>query len=211
MRYTRGVHRRLPIRQAGFLATLALVACSGVLSDAPPLTVPLAASMPGEPPEPVPLWRFFANRESTWGYKVSPDGQRLGWIASHARRATVFSRPVGDGQVSIIDTHSPRSVFDFEWAADSRRIFYLQDSDGDERYHVIAEVGTRWDYVITVYDPAFERCPEFPDKTSRLHWSVEDPSQATGTGSQQLEVFRRVRDDLTERITRWVADRAERP
>jgi len=146
MRHTRGALRRLPIRQAGFLATLALVACSGVLSDAPPLTVPLAASMPGEPPEPVPLWRFFANRESTWGYKVSPDGQRLGWIASHARRATVFSRPVGDGQVSIIDTHSPRSVFDFEWAADSRRIFYLQDSDGDERYHVyLASVDAPWE------------------------------------------------------------------
>src|SRR3989442_43161 len=74
----------------------------GRLPDPPRLPVPLAASMPGEAPEPVPLSRFFANRESTWGYKVSPDGQRLGWIASHARRATIFFRPVGDGQVGII-------------------------------------------------------------------------------------------------------------
>jgi len=106
MKHTHGARGRFTIRLAGLFAALALVACSGVLSDTPPLTVPLAASMPGEAPEPVPLSRFFANRESTWGYKVSPDGQRLGWIASHARRATIFFRPVGDGQVGIIDTHS---------------------------------------------------------------------------------------------------------
>jgi len=87
MKHTHGARGRFTIRLAGFFAALALVACSSMLSDTPPLTVPLGASMPGEPPEPVPLWRFFANRESTWGYKVSPDGQRLGWIASHARRA----------------------------------------------------------------------------------------------------------------------------
>ena len=146
MKHTHGARGRFTIRLAGLFAALALVACSGMLSDTPPLTVPLAASMPGEAPEPVPLSRFFANRESTWGYKVSPDGQRLGWIASHARRATIFFRPVGDGQVGIIDTHSPRSVFGFEWAADSRRIFYLQDSDGDERYHVyLASIDAPWE------------------------------------------------------------------
>ena len=74
----------------------------------------------------------------------------------------------------------------------------------------IADVGTRWDYVITVCDAAFERCPEFPAKTCRLHWSVEDPSQATGTTAQQLQAFRRVRDDLAERVRRWLADLTER-
>jgi arsenate reductase (thioredoxin) len=82
---------------------------------------------------------------------------------------------------------------------------------GFHRAKSIADVGTYWDYVITVCDAAFERCPEFPDKTSRLHWSLGDPSQATGTDLQQIEAFRRVRDDLAERITRWVADQAERP
>lgn len=79
---------------------------------------------------------------------------------------------------------------------------------GSHRAKSIAEVGTRWDYVITVCDAAFERCPEFPDKTSRLHWSVEDPSEMTGL--PQIDAFRRVRDDLAERITQWVADQAER-
>jgi arsenate reductase (thioredoxin) len=69
----------------------------------------------------------------------------------------------------------------------------------------------RWDYVITVCDSANERCPIFPQKTSRLHWSFPDPSQATGSEVDRLEVFRRVRDALAERIRQWAADRLERP
>ena len=75
----------------------------------------------------------------------------------------------------------------------------------------LAVVGTRWDHVITVCDAAYEQCPEFDAKTSLLHWSVEDPSRTTGPLSQQLEAFRRVRDDLVERIERWVSERPERP
>ena len=61
-----------------------------------------------------------------------------------------------------------------------------------------------WDYVITVCDAANEACPAFPKKSSRLHWSFEDPSQATGSEEQRLEVFRRVRDQINGRITDWI-------
>jgi arsenate reductase len=61
-----------------------------------------------------------------------------------------------------------------------------------------------WDYVITVCDAANEGCPVFPQKASRLHWSFEDPSRATGSDDQRLEVFRRVRDQINRRITDWI-------
>ena len=61
-----------------------------------------------------------------------------------------------------------------------------------------------WDYVITVCDAANEACPVFPRKSNRLHWSFEDPSQATGSDEQRLEVFRRVRDQIKRRITDWI-------
>jgi arsenate reductase len=61
-----------------------------------------------------------------------------------------------------------------------------------------------WDYVITVCDAANEACPVFPKKSRRLHWSFEDPSQATGSDEQRLEVFRRVRDQIKDRITDWI-------
>ena len=61
-----------------------------------------------------------------------------------------------------------------------------------------------WDYVITVCDAANEACPVFPAKCSRLHWSFEDPSQATGSDEQRLTVFRRVRDQIERRIRDWI-------
>lgn len=79
------------------------------------------------------------------------------------------------------------------------------------RAKALTAVGTRWDYVITVCDAAYERCPEFDAKTSLLHWSIEDPSRTTGPLEQQLDAFRHVYNDLEERILRWVSERPERP
>ena len=73
----------------------------------------------------------------------------------------------------------------------------------------ITEMGLHWDHVITVCDAAFENCPDFSLKTSRLHWSIADPSAVKGTEDVRLEAFRRVRDDLSQRIGRWISERAE--
>jgi arsenate reductase len=67
-----------------------------------------------------------------------------------------------------------------------------------------------WDYVITVCDDANERCPVFPGKTRRLHWSFPDPSRAAGTEEERLGTFRRVRDQIRTRLTAWLADRPAR-
>jgi len=76
---------------------------------------------------------------------------------------------------------------------------------GGHRSKIVDEfVHQPWDYVITVCDAANEACPVFPKKSSRLHWSFEDPSRATGNDSQRLEVFRRVRDQIKRRITDWI-------
>ena len=59
-----------------------------------------------------------------------------------------------------------------------------------------------FDYVITVCDEANEACPFFPGASERLHWSFPDPSKAQGSEAERLEVFRRVRDDIEDRIRR---------
>ena len=61
-----------------------------------------------------------------------------------------------------------------------------------------------WDFVITVCDSANERCPVFPGRVTRLHWGFDDPSAATGTEHERLEVFRRVRDEIEARLRRWL-------
>ncbi len=63
-----------------------------------------------------------------------------------------------------------------------------------------------WDDVITVCDSANERCPVFPARTTRIHWSFEDPSQATGSDEERLAVFRRVRDEIAGRLRAWLAE-----
>ena len=62
--------------------------------------------------------------------------------------------------------------------------------------------------MITVCDGANERCPIFPGRTQRLHWSFEDPSAASGSDDERLAVFRRVRDAIAERLRAWVGERA---
>jgi arsenate reductase len=42
---------------------------------------------------------------------------------------------------------------------------------------IVEFVQQPWDYVITVCDAANEACLVFPKKSSRLHWSFEDPDQ----------------------------------
>lgn len=61
-------------------------------------------------------------------------------------------------------------------------------------------LGEPFEAVITVCDQANEACPVFFGARRRLHWSLPDPSRATGTDEQQLAVYRAVRDDLRRRI-----------
>jgi arsenate reductase len=55
-------------------------------------------------------------------------------------------------------------------------------------------------YVITVCDNAKQRCPVFPRTYKLLHWSLEDPAEATGSHDEKIIVFRRVRDEIRQRI-----------
>jgi arsenate reductase len=68
--------------------------------------------------------------------------------------------------------------------------------------------GQEFDYVITVCDNARERCPVFPVKTERIHWSFDDPGEARGDESAVLAVFRRVRDEIGERLREFIRERA---
>lgn len=67
-------------------------------------------------------------------------------------------------------------------------------------------LGQHFPYVITVCDQANERCPIFPGVVKRLHWSLEDPALATGTDAERLGVFRRIRDEIGERVRSFIAD-----
>ena len=68
------------------------------------------------------------------------------------------------------------------------------DISGQRSKSVDEFAGQQFDYVITVCDNAKGSCPIFPGEAIRLDQSFEDPAAAPL--QEQLEAFRRVRDQL---------------
>lgn len=67
--------------------------------------------------------------------------------------------------------------------------------------------GQQFDCVITVCDNAREACPVFPTAAEQLHWSFEDPAEATGTEEERLRAFRNVRDAISQRLRTFLRTR----
>jgi arsenate reductase len=65
-------------------------------------------------------------------------------------------------------------------------------------------LGQAFDYVITVCDQARQVCPVFPGSHESLHWSYEDPAEATGSEEEIMAVYRSVFTQLGERIHQFV-------
>jgi arsenate reductase (thioredoxin) len=61
-------------------------------------------------------------------------------------------------------------------------------------------------YAITVCSKAERLCPVFPGPVSRLHWPFEDPASFEGTEEDKLAKFREVRDQIEERIMKWLEE-----
>lgn len=68
--------------------------------------------------------------------------------------------------------------------------------------------GKQYEYVITVCDEsAGERCPIFPGKAERLHWTFEDPAGFQGSPEDRLMKTRMVRDQIYQRVHTFVEER----
>ena len=61
-----------------------------------------------------------------------------------------------------------------------------------------------FDLVVTVCDNAKESCPVFLGAKDTLHWPFDDPADATGTDDEKMIVFRRVRDEIKDKIQTYL-------
>jgi arsenate reductase len=64
--------------------------------------------------------------------------------------------------------------------------------------------GQPFEWFITVCDEAQKNCPVLPGAGHVGHWSIEDPSLATGTPEERLAVFRRSRDHIRDRLRLFI-------
>ena len=62
------------------------------------------------------------------------------------------------------------------------------------------------DLVITLCGDADARCSLIYGRLGRHHWPLPDPAKATGTDDDILVVFRRVRDDIEQRVHTLVGE-----
>ena len=74
------------------------------------------------------------------------------------------------------------------------------DISGNQPEHVGVHLDQPWDLVVTVCDSAKEACPAFPGPVPKLHLSFDDPAAAGGTDDEKMTVFRRVRDEIRDRL-----------
>jgi arsenate reductase len=74
------------------------------------------------------------------------------------------------------------------------------DISGGRPEAVGAYLDEPWDLVVTVCDAARESCPAFPRPVPKRHVSFDDPAAAAGTEEERMTVFRRVRDEIRDRL-----------
>jgi arsenate reductase len=64
--------------------------------------------------------------------------------------------------------------------------------------------GQQFDHVITLCGSANEQCPLFFGGVTRVHIGFDDPSRLSGSDDEVLPEFRRVRDEIREKLTEYL-------
>lgn len=112
---------------------------------------------------------LFGNPERT-APALSPDGQRLAWLAPDTNNVLqVWVETVGKDDKKIVTADKRRGIRQYFWARNNRVLLYLQDSDGDENFHVYGvdlQSGNVRDYTPFqgVRAQVTNLNPEFPDE-----------------------------------------------
>jgi arsenate reductase len=64
----------------------------------------------------------------------------------------------------------------------------------------------KMDIVITLCGNAEESCPWTPPEIRRIHWPIADPVGTIGSEEQIMKEFRRARDEIKEKVIKFIAE-----
>ena len=79
------------------------------------------------------------------------------------------------------------------------------DISGNRSKYIDELKNINFDYCITVCDHANEHCPIFPGKTKVVHCGFDDPPRLAKQAANEqeiLEIYRRVRDEIRDFVSR---------
>lgn len=132
--------------------------------------------------------------------KISPDGKLLAYLAPAANGViNVWIKTPGKEDDRVVTGSDKRSIYGYQWAMNSRHILYLQDSDGDENFHIFAtDIGTQTTRNLT------------PFKGAKAQNILVDPAHPNkilaGINVRDKRFFDMYRIDLLTGKSRKVAD-----
>ena len=113
---------------ASLFAVIYLSGCA-IAPTHPSLT---SASLPAL----IPVRDFVADRESTGGYSVSPDGQKLAWMGTSGITPALWVKSIAKvGAKDDAKAFLTRARY-YRWSADSQYLAIVTDSGGDENAHI---------------------------------------------------------------------------
>ncbi|UCH79067.1 MAG: S9 family peptidase, partial [Candidatus Coatesbacteria bacterium] len=88
-----------------------------------------------EEPELIPREVLFGNA-SRDRPRVSPEGERLAYLAPYEGVMNVWVRTLGAADDRPVTVEATRPITNFRWAHDGEHILFLRDNDGDENSHL---------------------------------------------------------------------------
>lgn len=97
----------------------------------------MTTSQSQAPPELIDIEEFFADPEFS-GASISPDGTRIAYRAPAHGRRNIWVRGIDqDHEDAVCVTHDARrGITTYYWTDDPRWLLYLQDTDGNEDWHL---------------------------------------------------------------------------
>jgi dipeptidyl aminopeptidase/acylaminoacyl peptidase len=111
------------------LVALALLWATGTQAQAPATAAPAAAPL-------ISRDVLFGNPERT-SPRISPDAKRLAWLAPDDKNVLqVWVQTFGKEDTKKVTADKKRGIRQYRWAPDDRTLLYLQDSEGDENWHL---------------------------------------------------------------------------
>jgi dipeptidyl aminopeptidase/acylaminoacyl peptidase len=89
-------------------------------------------------PALIPVRDFVADRESTGGFSVSPDGKKLAWMGVDGVTTALWVKTIAMNDAKAFHTRARY----YRWSADSKFLAVVMDSGGDENAHIfVGHVG----------------------------------------------------------------------
>lgn len=82
----------------------------------------------------ITLKDFFRNPDKT-GYKISPDGVHLSWLAGYENRLNIFIRNLETNEEKQLTFQTDRDVHQYFWL-NNATLGFMKDNNGDENYHL---------------------------------------------------------------------------